>query len=80
MAARLRATDPSGKPVLLRVDEAAQASREQHDQDLADIYAFLLWQFDAPPPVAPAVPVAPPADVAPPAPVTPSQEGAASPK
>jgi prolyl oligopeptidase len=58
MAARLQAANPSGKPVLLRIDDAAHASRtrEQHDQDLADIYSFLLWQFDAPPPAAAAAP------------------------
>jgi prolyl oligopeptidase len=49
MAGRLQAATTSGKPVLLRVDfEAGHgpgASRIQQDEELADIYAFLLWQF-----------------------------------
>jgi prolyl oligopeptidase len=49
MAARLQAASGSGKPVLLRVDWQAgrpQAnSRAQREEELADIYAFLLWQF-----------------------------------
>ncbi|HUQ29869.1 MAG TPA: prolyl oligopeptidase family serine peptidase [Usitatibacter sp.] len=55
LAARLQGANPAGKPVLLRVDDAVHASRtrEQHDQDLADIYSFLLWQFEAPAVAAP---------------------------
>jgi len=50
MAARLQAATASGKPVLLRVDwQAAHGlvnTRAQRDEELADIYAFLLWQFE----------------------------------
>jgi prolyl oligopeptidase len=75
MAARLQAASTSGKPVLLRVDfdsgHGVGTPRNQRDEELADIYSFLLWQFgDAafqpPPPPAP-VPEAAPAP--PPAPV-----------
>lgn len=67
MAARLRAANPHGKPVLLRVDfnAGASESRSQHDEELADIYSFVLWQFGDPgfqppaPPPAP-IPAAPP--------------------
>jgi prolyl oligopeptidase len=49
MAARLQAASVSGKPVLLRVDWQAGhgvgSSRESRDEELADIYSFLLWQF-----------------------------------
>lgn len=49
MAARLQAATASGKPVLLRVDWQAGhgrgATRSQREEELADIYAFLLWQF-----------------------------------
>jgi len=42
-AARLQAATPAGpigKPVLMRV------ARERHDEDLADIFAFVLWALD----------------------------------
>ena len=49
MAARLQAASTSGKPVLLRVDFASGhgvgTSRAQLDEEHADIYSFLLWQF-----------------------------------
>jgi prolyl oligopeptidase len=52
MAARLQQATSSGKPVLLRVDfEAGHgrgSTRAQLDEELADIYAFLLWQFGEP--------------------------------
>jgi prolyl oligopeptidase len=49
MAARLISANPAGKPVLLRIDQSgAPGSRAQHEEDLADIYAFLQWQL-APP-------------------------------
>ncbi|MBC8023279.1 MAG: prolyl oligopeptidase family serine peptidase [Burkholderiales bacterium] len=72
MAARLQAGNPGGKPVLLRIDDAAHAgrTRTQHDEDLADIFSFALWQFERAP-VAPALPE--------PHPVTPAQAGAQSP-
>ena len=59
MAARLQAANPGGKPVLLRVDfEAGHGpgtNRRLREQEVADVYAFLLWQFGVPefqPPVA----------------------------
>ncbi len=52
MAARLQQATTSGKPVLLRVDFAAGhgvgTTRAQLDEELADIYSFLLWQFGDP--------------------------------
>jgi prolyl oligopeptidase len=52
MAARLQRATSSGKPVLLRVDFSAGhgrgSTRAQLDEELADIYAFLLWQFGDP--------------------------------
>jgi prolyl oligopeptidase len=50
MAARLQSANAQGKPVLLRVDASTQVvgTRTQHEEDLADIYSFLLWQFGAP--------------------------------
>ena len=49
MAARLQAATASGKPVLLRVDwqsgHGVGSSRESRDEELADIYSFLFWQF-----------------------------------
>ena len=78
LAARLQSATTSGRPVLLRIEESggSPASREQHDEELADIYAFVLWQFDEAsrpqPPVAPApspaAPVATPAEAPPSAP------------
>ena len=52
MAARLQAATTSGKPVLLRVDYDAGhgpgTTRRLREEELADIYAFLLWQFGHP--------------------------------
>jgi prolyl oligopeptidase len=49
MTARLQAATSSGKPVLFRVDYDAGhgigSTREQHQQQLADQWAFLLWQM-----------------------------------
>lgn len=49
MAARLQAATSSGKPVLLRVDYDAGhgigSTRVQRDSQLADEFAFLLWQL-----------------------------------
>jgi prolyl oligopeptidase len=49
MAARLQAASTSGKPVLLRVEwqggRVQSNTRSQREEELADIYAFLLWQF-----------------------------------
>jgi prolyl oligopeptidase len=49
MTARLQAASSSGKPVLLRVEwqggHGRGATRAQRNEELADIYAFLLWQF-----------------------------------
>lgn len=77
MAARLQAASASGKPVLLRVDwqGGPGASRSRRDEERADIYAFLFWQFgqDGFEPEAPATATAtahapaPPAATPPPA-------------
>lgn len=48
LAARLQHASTSGKPVLLRVEAEAPTTRAQREADLADIYAFLLWQFGDP--------------------------------
>ena len=53
MTARLQAATSSGKPVLLRVDYAGGhgmmgATRDQADEQLADEWSFLLWQFGVP--------------------------------
>jgi prolyl oligopeptidase len=60
MAARLQQATASGKPVLLRVEfdagHAGAAAKAQRDEELADVYSFLLWQFGDPafqPPVEP---------------------------
>jgi prolyl oligopeptidase len=50
MTARVQAATSSGKPVLLRVDYAGGhgamgATRAQADEQLADEWSFLLWQF-----------------------------------
>jgi prolyl oligopeptidase len=49
MAARLQAASSSGKPVLMRVEweggHGQGSTRTQRVEELADIYAFLLWQF-----------------------------------
>jgi prolyl oligopeptidase len=49
LAARLQAASTSGKPVLLRVDYSAGhgpgSTRQSRIEELADIYAFLFWQF-----------------------------------
>ena len=51
-AARLQAATASAKPVLLRVETDAGhgvgSTREQRDQETADIYAFILWQAGDP--------------------------------
>jgi prolyl oligopeptidase len=49
MTARLQASSNSGKPVLLRVDYDAGhglgSTKSQRDAELADEFAFLLWQL-----------------------------------
>jgi len=71
MAARLQTATTSGKPVLLRVDfesgHGPGRSRTQREEELADIYAFLLWQLGDPAfqPTLPAGPAGPTADVVP---------------
>ena len=85
MTARLEAATTSGRPVLMRVDFDAGygggISRAQRDEELADIYSFLLWQMTEAP-VAPAVAPAPmpatPATPTVPAPSTPPPEPAAA--
>ena len=60
MAARLQSASASSKPVLLRVDyesgHGRGTPRARRDEELADIYSFLLWQFGDPAfqPAAPA--------------------------
>jgi prolyl oligopeptidase len=74
LAARLQAATPGGKPVLLRVDAAAgheAPTRAQREEELADVYAFVLWQMGEP--TFAAGPEGPTADVAP------AQAGAQSP-
>jgi len=52
MAARLQAATSSDKPVLLRVDydngHGVGASKKQANETVADVYAFMLWQFGDP--------------------------------
>jgi len=52
MAARLQAAATGGKPVLLRVEREGGhgqgSTRAQREEELADIYAFLLWRFGVP--------------------------------
>ncbi len=52
MAARLQAASTSGKPVLLRVDYEAGhgigSTKKQREEQTADSWAFLLWQFGLP--------------------------------
>ncbi|MEJ2009735.1 MAG: prolyl oligopeptidase family serine peptidase [Acidobacteriota bacterium] len=53
MAARMEAATSSGKPVLLRVTYHAGhntmgATRTQDEKMFADIFSFMLWQFDEP--------------------------------
>jgi prolyl oligopeptidase len=65
LAARLQAANPGGKPVLLRIEDASQGTRVQHDEELADIFSFLLWQFEPPPPTPVMTPDKAPADAPP---------------
>ncbi|MGM9487560.1 prolyl oligopeptidase family serine peptidase [Ideonella sp. YS5] len=62
-AARLQAASYSGKPVLLRLDGQAGhgvgSTLQQQVSKLADVYAFLLWQFSQPPATATAAASAP---------------------
>lgn len=52
MAARLQAATASGKPILLRVDYEAGhgfgSTKTQRQEELADEFTFLLWQFGVP--------------------------------
>jgi prolyl oligopeptidase len=47
-AARLQAATPGGRPVLLRIDYASGhgigSTRSQRHAELADVWAFVLWQ------------------------------------
>ncbi len=71
MAARLRAATSSANPLLLRVDADAGhgpgTPRASRDEELADVYAFLLWQLGDPQfqPTPVAGPAGPSAGVAP---------------
>ncbi len=52
MAARLAAATSSDKPVLMRVDpdggHGPGTARASRDEELADIYSFILWQLGDP--------------------------------
>lgn len=52
MAARLQAATASGKPILLRVDYEAGhgigSTKRQQEEQTADGWSFLLWQFGMP--------------------------------
>ncbi len=52
MAARLQAASASGKPVLLRVDYASGhgvgSTKLQRQEQYADLWTFMLWQFGDP--------------------------------
>jgi protease II len=52
MTARLQAASKSGKEVLLRVDYAGGhgmgSTKEQQEEETADKWSFLLWQFGEP--------------------------------
>jgi len=56
MAARLQASNGGGKPVLLRLDDAASSTSAAGERaaEMADVYAFLLWQMGDPAFQAPA--------------------------
>jgi len=49
MAERLQKATTSGKPVLLRIAPGSrggiEAMRAEHEEELADIYSFALWQL-----------------------------------
>jgi prolyl oligopeptidase len=51
-AARLQAATSSGKPILLRVDFDAGhgfgSTKAQAEDELADEWTFMLWQFGDP--------------------------------
>jgi len=52
MTARLQAATGSGKPILLRVDYEAGhgigSTKVSNEEDMADEWSFLLWQFGEP--------------------------------
>lgn len=52
MAARLQAASASGRPVLLRIDYASGhgvgSTKSQRQEQSADMWAFMLWQFGDP--------------------------------
>jgi prolyl oligopeptidase len=52
MTARLQAATTSGKPILLRVDYEAGhgigSTKTQQEQEMADEWSFLFWQFGDP--------------------------------
>jgi prolyl oligopeptidase len=60
MTARLQAASASEAPVLLRVTTDAGhgigSTRTQLDEELADVYAFVLWRTNSPPAGAPPCP------------------------
>jgi len=52
MTARLQAATSGGKPVLLRIDYDAGhgvgSTRQQRNEEVADVYAFLFQQLGTP--------------------------------
>ena len=49
MAARVRAANPDGRPVVVRpIGVPAAPLRVRDDEERADLYAFLLWQMGEP--------------------------------
>jgi prolyl oligopeptidase len=52
MAGRLQQASVSGRPVLLRLDTESGhglgTQRDRSNDELADIYSFLLWQMGEP--------------------------------
>jgi prolyl oligopeptidase len=62
LAARLQSSTSSGRPILLRTPPQVAGPRDAREEELTDLYAFLLWQMGDPqfqgPPAATVGPVA----------------------
>jgi prolyl oligopeptidase len=79
LAGRLQQASTSGKPVMLRVDfesgHGRGTTRVRRAEELADIFAFVLWQFGDPdftPPAPEPIPAAPAMEAAPVPPTEPT--------
>ena len=48
LASRLQAASSSARPVLLRTNDVARPERAEREEELADLFAFLLWQLGDP--------------------------------